>query len=165
MQFALTNRTSLCYIGDENGCGKAVPMYKTPKNVRTVSKKNSIKDHKAARAKGRSPACRNDFFTEIQRFAYCLEQNHPAAFPHAPGGGYAQPYCAWRAAPGRDEVLRLCFALELEAVQAQRLLGKSGNRRLDPKLLRDAAILFSLGKHLDLEQVQALLRKLNVTPL
>lgn len=80
-------------------------------------------------------------------------------------GGCAWSYCAWEAWPRRDEVLRLCFALELETIEAQRLLEKSGNRTLDPKLLRDAIILFSFEKHLNLAQAQALLRKLNAAPL
>lgn len=59
----------------------------------------------------------------------------------------------------------MCVERALEIPQTQRLLRKSRNRALNPKLLRDAAILFSLSKRLSLRQAQALLRKLNAAPL
>jgi hypothetical protein len=80
-------------------------------------------------------------------------------------GGHARPYITCRVWPERDEVLRMCVERALEIPQTQRLLRKSRNRALNPKLLRDAAILFSLSKRLNLRQAQALLRKLNAAPL
>lgn len=142
-----------------------MPMYKTPKNARTVSKKKSIGERKAARAKGRSLACCSDFFIEKKRVAYGLEYNQYELFLRSPEGGCVQSYCVWRVWLDRDDVLRQCFAMGLGAAQAQRLLRKSRNLALNPKLLRDAAILFSLGKQFDFEQAQALLRNLNVAPL
>lgn len=59
----------------------------------------------------------------------------------------------------------MCVARALEIPQTQRLLRKSCNQVLNPILLRDAAILFSLGKRLSLGQAQALLRKLKAAPL
>lgn len=62
--------------------------------------------------------------------------------------------------PGRDIVLRLSLVLHLSVDETQKLLTVSGNSVLYPRIRRDAAVIFSLGKKMALAEAEYLLSSL-----
>lgn len=62
--------------------------------------------------------------------------------------------------PGRDVVLRISLALQLTVKETQRLLTLSGNSVLYPRLRRDAAVIFALGRRMALSETEDLLMSL-----
>lgn len=61
---------------------------------------------------------------------------------------------------GRDVVLRVALALRLPVEEAQRLLTLSGNSVLYPRVRRDAALVYALGRGLSLAEAEELLARL-----
>lgn len=64
--------------------------------------------------------------------------------------------------PSRDTCLQLAFGFELDVEEAQRLLKTAGKSVLYPRVLRDAAIIYSLHNRISLADTQIVLEKLEV---
>ena len=64
--------------------------------------------------------------------------------------------------PSRDTCLQLAFGLELDVEQTQRLLKNAGKSVLYPRVLRDAAIIYSLHNQVSLTDTQIVLEELGV---
>ena len=61
----------------------------------------------------------------------------------------------------RDKILRLCFAMELDLKQTQRVLNLYGMNELYPKNQRDVILIVALGKKIyDISQIDEELKKL-----
>lgn len=58
---------------------------------------------------------------------------------------------------GRDTVLRIAIALQLAVNDTQKLLTLSENSILYPRIRRDAAIIFALGRQMSLTETEELL--------
>lgn len=67
--------------------------------------------------------------------------------------------------PSRDKVLQLAFGLGLRVDEAQRLLRSADKSPLYPRIKRDAAVLFGLGKSMNILEVQSLLTQNDLTQL
>ena len=67
--------------------------------------------------------------------------------------------------PSRDKVLQLAFGFGLDVDQTQRLLRAAGKSLLYPRVERDMALLFALGKSMTVLQVQELLEQHGMTAL
>lgn len=66
----------------------------------------------------------------------------------------------------RDKILRLCFAMELDLKQTQRVLNLYGMNELYPKNQRDVILIVALGKkNYDISQIDEELKKLDLMPL
>ena len=66
----------------------------------------------------------------------------------------------------RDKILRLCFAMELDLKQTQRVLNLYGMNELYPKNQRDVILIVALGKKIyDISQIDEELKKLDLMPL
>lgn len=70
---------------------------------------------------------------------------------------YAYQIFAGKRMPSRDKLLCLCFAMELTAEEAQRLLRDCGYVPLYVKKRRDSILLFALLKEMSLEKLNELL--------
>lgn len=70
---------------------------------------------------------------------------------------YAYQIFAGKRLPSRDKLLCLCFAMELTAEEAQRLLRDCGYVPLYVKKRRDSIILFALLKGMPLHKLNELL--------
>lgn len=55
--------------------------------------------------------------------------------------------------PSRDKVLQICFAMALDLRETNRVLRAAGVSSLDPKVRRDAIILFCLDRACSLARV------------
>ena len=64
--------------------------------------------------------------------------------------------------PSRDTCLQLAFGFELDVEETQRLLRLAGKSILYPRVLRDAAIIYSIHNHISLADTQIVLEKLGV---
>lgn len=64
--------------------------------------------------------------------------------------------------PSRDTCLQLAFGFELDVEETQRLLKTAGKSVLYPRVLRDAAIIYSLHNQISLADTQIVLEKLGV---
>lgn len=64
--------------------------------------------------------------------------------------------------PSRDTCLQLAFGFEMDVEETQRLLKTAGKSVLYPRVLRDAAIIYSLHNHVSLLDTQIVLEKLGV---
>lgn len=62
--------------------------------------------------------------------------------------------------PSRDAALRIAVGLEMSLEQAQHYLRLLELARLDPRSRRDAAVIFALGKGMNLARTQVLLSEL-----
>ena len=80
-------------------------------------------------------------------------------------GNYCYMILSGTRKPSRDAALRLVIGLGLDVERSQQYLRIAQLARLDPRSCRDAAILYALGKKLDLIQTQMLLAELGETEL
>ena len=64
--------------------------------------------------------------------------------------------------PSRDTCLQLAFGFELDVEETQRLLRAAGKSTLYPRVLRDAAVIYSLHNHISLLDTQIVLEELGV---
>ena len=62
-----------------------------------------------------------------------------------------------QAAPSRDALIAIAFALEMDVEQTQYLLRIGSHARLDPRIHRDAAVIFALNRGMDLPACNDLL--------
>lgn len=67
--------------------------------------------------------------------------------------------------PSRDKVIQLAFAFELSVEDTQELLRVAGRNELYPRIRRDAAIIFGLSKHMEMQQMQEFLASLDISIL
>lgn len=67
--------------------------------------------------------------------------------------------------PSRDKVIQLAFGFGMTVEDTQNLLQIAGKSPLYPKIMRDAAILFCLGRGRNIFETQSLLESLNLTLL
>lgn len=67
--------------------------------------------------------------------------------------------------PSRDNVIKLAIAFELDIDETQSLLQMAGKPALYPRIERDAAIIFAIGKKYDVQKVQELLFEHNLSLL
>ncbi|MCE1254505.1 MAG: hypothetical protein LWX83_13270 [Anaerolineae bacterium] len=67
--------------------------------------------------------------------------------------------------PSRDKVIQLAFGLELDVDGTQKLLLIAGKSALYPKIKRDAAIIFCLVNHKNVDETQSVLHSLGLTLL
>lgn len=67
--------------------------------------------------------------------------------------------------PGRSVVLRICFALQLDLSETNRLLKLSGHNELYPKIRHDAVLIFAIEKNMDADEANELLTKSGEEPL
>lgn len=67
--------------------------------------------------------------------------------------------------PSRDKLIQICFGMRLCIHDAQELLEIGGFMPLNPRILRDAIILFCLVKDKDVTRVDDELAKRNERPL
>lgn len=75
---------------------------------------------------------------------------------------YGHQLFSGRRSPSRDTCLQLAFGLELDVEQTQRLLRVAGKSTLYPRILRDAAIIYSIHNHVSIADTQIALEKLGV---
>ena len=61
------------------------------------------------------------------------------------------------AAPSRDALIAIAFALEMDVEQTQYLLRTGSHARLDPRIHRDVAVIFALNRGMDLPACNDLL--------
>ena len=64
--------------------------------------------------------------------------------------------------PSRDTCIQLAFGFEMDVEETQRLLRTAGKSMLYPRVLRDAAVIYSLHNHITLADTQIVLEKLGV---
>lgn len=64
--------------------------------------------------------------------------------------------------PSRDTCIQLAFGFEMDVEQAQRLLRAAGKSMLYPRVLRDAAIIYSLHNGISLSDTQIVLENLGL---
>lgn len=64
--------------------------------------------------------------------------------------------------PSRDNVLQLAFGFGFDIEQTQALLRRAGYSELYPKIMRDAAILFSIQRKMSFIDTQSLLDELQL---
>lgn len=62
--------------------------------------------------------------------------------------------------PSRDTCIQLAFGFEMDVEEAQRLLRAAGRSTLYPRVLRDAAIIYSLHNRISLTDTNLVLEKL-----
>ena len=62
-----------------------------------------------------------------------------------------------QAAPSRDALIAIAFALEMDVEQTQYLLRTGSHARLDPRIHRDVAVIFALNRGMDLPACNDLL--------
>lgn len=62
-----------------------------------------------------------------------------------------------QAAPSRNALIAVAFALEMNVEQTQYLLRIGSHARLDPRIHRDAAVIFAMNKGMDLPSCNDLL--------
>ena len=67
--------------------------------------------------------------------------------------------------PSRDKVIQLAIAFELSVDDTQELLRVAGRNELYPRIRRDAAIIFGLSKHMEMQQMQEFLASLDISIL
>ena len=67
--------------------------------------------------------------------------------------------------PSRDTCLQLAFGFEMDIEQAQRLLRAAGKNALYPRVLRDAAVIYSLHNSVSLADTQIVLEELGLPVL
>lgn len=67
--------------------------------------------------------------------------------------------------PSRDKVIQLAIAFELSMDDTQELLRVAGRNELYPRIRRDAAIIFGLSKHMEMQQMQEFLASLDISIL
>lgn len=59
--------------------------------------------------------------------------------------------------PGRDKLIRISIALELDIEETQRLLKVAGKGILYPKEMRDSVLIYCIKKKYDIDKTQILL--------
>jgi hypothetical protein len=64
--------------------------------------------------------------------------------------------------PSRDKVIQLAFGFEMNYEEAQELLKAARKTPLYPKIERDAAIIYALGKRLTAVETQVMLDELSL---
>lgn len=64
--------------------------------------------------------------------------------------------------PSRDTCLQLAFGFEMDVEQTQRLLRAAGKSMLYPRVMRDAAIIYSLHNNVSLSDTQIILEDLGL---
>ena len=67
--------------------------------------------------------------------------------------------------PSRDVLLRIILSLEMELEEAQETLRVFEYARLDARQYRDAAIMFGIGKKMNVEQLNDLLAEIDENTL
>lgn len=67
--------------------------------------------------------------------------------------------------PSRDNVIKLALAFKLDLAKTQKLLCIADKSALYPRIERDSAIIFAIGKGYDVQKVQELLFDHNMTLL
>ena len=67
--------------------------------------------------------------------------------------------------PSRDTCIQLAFGFEMDVEEAQRLLRVADKSTLYPRVLRDAAIIYSLHNGISLTDTDMVLEKLGVSVL
>lgn len=67
--------------------------------------------------------------------------------------------------PGRDKVVALCLAAQMNYEEAQRALTLADLGKLYPRRKRDSIIIFALNQKLSVQQTNELLFEENETPL
>lgn len=65
------------------------------------------------------------------------------------------------AVPSRNALIAMAFALKMDLEQAQYLLRLGSHARLDPRIHRDAVVIFAMNKGMDLPSCNDLLYSLN----
>ena len=64
--------------------------------------------------------------------------------------------------PSRDTCIQLAFGFEMDVEQTQRLLRAAGKSMLYPRVMRDAAIIYSLHNNISMSDTQIVLEKLGL---
>lgn len=67
--------------------------------------------------------------------------------------------------PSRDKVIQLAFAFGLTVEETQEFLKVAGRNELYPRIKRDAAIIFGLSKHMNMQGIQEMLHSLGISIL
>ena len=78
---------------------------------------------------------------------------------------YAYQFINGERLPGRDIVIRIGLALELNLDEIQRLLTLAGKSVLYPRIRRDAGILFCIRKKMTLDETNSFLGDIGEAPL
>lgn len=78
---------------------------------------------------------------------------------------YAYQFINGERLPGRDIVIRMAFAMNLNIDDTQRLLTLAGKGVLYPKIRRDAGILLCFRKKMTLDETNSFLEDLGEVPL
>lgn len=67
--------------------------------------------------------------------------------------------------PSRDKVIQLAFAFGLSVDETQEFLRVAGRNELYPRIKRDAALIFGLSKHMNMQEMQEMLDSLDISIL
>ena len=67
--------------------------------------------------------------------------------------------------PSRDKAIQIAFGFGLNVEETQRLLRAAGKSVLYPRIRRDAILIYCLQQKKDIDSVQELLRKYDLTAL
>lgn len=67
--------------------------------------------------------------------------------------------------PSRDKVIQLAVAFGLSVDDTQALLRAAGRNALYPRIRRDAAVIFGLSKHMEMQELQEFLASLDISIL
>lgn len=67
--------------------------------------------------------------------------------------------------PSRDKVIQLAFAFGMSVDETQEFLRVAGRNELYPRIKRDAALIFGLSKHMNMQEMQEMLASLDISIL
>lgn len=78
---------------------------------------------------------------------------------------YAYQVISGQRIPGRDIIIRMALAMQLDIETTQRLLALAQKGTLYPKKQRDAVILYGIRRKLKLDETNAMLQDVGEEPL
>ena len=107
---------------------------------------------------------------DFHEYLYRFMEEHGKSIPDLISGAciskpYAYQFINGKRLPGRDIVLRMGIYLRMSLDEVQRLLTLAGKSVLYPKLRRDAAIIYCLGKKINLDDTNSFLENIGEPPL
>lgn len=78
---------------------------------------------------------------------------------------YAYQFMNGQRIPGRDIIIRIALAMQLDIDSTQRMLAIAQKGTLYPKIQRDAVLLFCIYKRVKLDEANAMLQDMGEEPL
>lgn len=78
---------------------------------------------------------------------------------------YAYQFMNGQRIPGRDIIIRIALAMQLDIDNTQRMLAIAQKGTLYPKIQRDAVLLFCIYKRVKLDEANAMLQDMGEEPL